>query len=79
MRQRDSDSQAVRPKRWNSAPAILPYADVLILSDEDLSAYPDELERYIELTSIVVLTKGKYGATLYENGQIFGFPSLSCE
>ncbi len=70
MRQRDSDSQAVRPKRWNSAPAILPYADVLILSDEDLSAYPDELERYIELTSIVVLTKGKYGATLYENGQI---------
>ena len=70
MRQRDGDSQVVRPKRWDSASAILPSADVLILSDEDLSAYPDELEKYIELTRIVVLTKGKYGATLYENGRI---------
>lgn len=69
MRQLDGDSQVVRPKRWDSAPAILPFADVLILSEEDLIAYPDELEKYIELTRIVVLTKGRYGATLYENGQ----------
>ncbi len=69
MRQLDGDSQVVRPKRWDSSPAILPYADVLILSEEDLIAYPDELEKYIELTRIVVLTKGRYGATLYENGQ----------
>lgn len=69
MRQLDGDSQVVRPKRWDSAPAILPYADVLILSEEDLIAYPDELEKFIELTKIVVLTKGRYGATLYENGQ----------
>lgn len=69
MRQLDGDSQAVRPKRWDSAPAILPYADVLILSDEDLISYPDELQKYIELTRIVVLTKGRYGAKLYENGQ----------
>lgn len=69
MRQLDGDSQVVRPKRWDSAPVILPYADVLILSEEDLTAYPDELQKYIELTRIVVLTKGRYGATLYENGQ----------
>lgn len=70
MRQWDSGSQVVRPKRWDSAPAILPYADALILSDEDLIAYPEELEKFIELTRIVVLTKGKYGAALYENGRI---------
>ena len=70
MRQWDGDSQVVSAKRWNSAPAILPHADVLILSDEDLSAYPEELEKYVELTRIVVLTKGKYGAALYENGRI---------
>lgn len=69
MRQLDGDSQVVRPKRWDSAPAILPYADVLILSEEDLIAYPDELQKYIELTRIVVLTKGRHGAALYENGQ----------
>ncbi len=69
MRHRRSDSQAIA-KRWSSATLILPYADVLILSDEDLSTYPDELEKYIELTKIVVLTKGKRGATLYENGRV---------
>ena len=70
MRQWDSGSRVVNAKRWDSAPDILPYADVLILSDEDLSAYPDELEKYINLTRIVVLTKGRHGATLYENGRI---------
>ena len=69
MRHRNSDSRAIA-KRWSSATSILPHADVLILSDEDLSTYPDELEKYIELTKIVVLTKGKEGATLYENGRV---------
>ena len=69
MRHRKSDSR-VLAKYWNSAALILPYADVLILSDEDLNTYPDELEKYIELTKIVVLTKGKHGATLYENGRV---------
>lgn len=69
MRSRESDSR-VRAKRWSSATVVLPNADVLILSDEDLSAYPDELEKYIALTKIVVLTKGKRGATLFENGRV---------
>lgn len=69
MRHRKSDSRAIA-KRWSSAALILPYADVLILSDEDLGTYPAELEKYIELTKIVVLTKGKRGATLYENGRV---------
>ena len=69
MRHRNSNSR-VLAKRWSSATLILPYADVLILSDEDLSTYPDELEKYIELTKIVVLTKGMHGATLYENGRV---------
>ncbi len=69
MRHRKSNSQ-VLSKRWSSADVILPYADVLILSDEDLSTCPGELERFVELTKIVVLTKGKHGATLYENGRV---------
>ena len=69
MRHRKNDSRTIA-KRWGSAASILPYADVLILSDEDLGTYPAELEKYIELTKIVVLTKGKRGATLYENGRV---------
>ena len=69
MRQCEGDSR-VLAKRWSSAELILPYADALILSDEDLNTFPDELEKYIELTKIVVLTKGKQGAILYENGRV---------
>ncbi len=68
MRQWGNDRR-IHPRRWDSAAAILPHADVLVLSHEDLSFYPDELEKYVGLTPIVVLTKGKYGATLYQNGR----------
>ena len=58
----------VHAKRWATAEAILPYIDALILSDEDLRSYPDELEKYIGLAPIVVLTKGARGATLFQHG-----------
>ena len=67
MRQWDKSRQ-VRPKRWETAEAILTHADVLVLSDEDISTYPDDLKRFIQWTPIVILTKGARGATLYENG-----------
>jgi len=63
-------SNRVYPKRWDTASEILPKIDVLILSDEDIAAFPDELAKYIELTNIAVLTKGKNGATLYKDGEI---------
>lgn len=67
LRQWD-ESGRVETKRWVTAEAILPHIDVLILSDEDVYAYPDELEKYIQLAPIVVLTQGARGATLFQNG-----------
>ncbi|RKU36165.1 hypothetical protein C6496_14860 [Candidatus Poribacteria bacterium] len=67
LRQWDASGK-VEAKRWATAEEILPYIDVLILSDEDIRAYPDELERYIQLAPIVVLTRGAKGATLFQNG-----------
>ena len=67
LRQWDASSR-VEAKRWGTAKDILPHIDILILSDEDLRTYPDELEKYIGLTSIVVLTQGAQGATLFQNG-----------
>ena len=61
-------SGRVEAKRWATAEEILPYIDVLILSDEDIRAYPDELETYIRLAPVVVLTRGASGATLFQNG-----------
>ena len=67
LRQWDTTGR-VNAKRWVTAKDILPYIDILILSDEDLRSYPDELEKYIGLTSIVVLTQGARGATLFQKG-----------
>ncbi|MCZ6680146.1 MAG: PfkB family carbohydrate kinase [Candidatus Poribacteria bacterium] len=64
------ESRHVHSKRWHAAEMILPYTDVLVLSDEDSAADPEALGKYIQWTQIVVLTKGKQGATVYENGQI---------
>lgn len=71
LRRWDSKGR-VEAKRWETAKDILPYIDVLILSDEDLRTYPDELEKYIELTPIVVLTQGARGATLFQDGTQLG-------
>ena len=67
LRQWDASGR-VEAKQWETAKDILPHIDILILSDEDLRYYPDELEKYIGLTSIVVLTQGVQGATLFQNG-----------
>jgi len=69
------DSCRVHPKKWESAAEILPHVDVLVLSEEDIAAFPEELERFIELTKIVILTKGKNGAVLYTGGEIIESPA----
>lgn len=74
MRRWDKEHR-VFAKKWENPEKILPYADALILSVDDIANFPDELERYIELTKIVVLTKNKKGATLYEGGNSTDFPA----
>ena len=76
MRQWGSGRQ-VRPKRWDTAEMILSHTDILVLSDEDILANPKDLEKYIQWTKIVVLTRGKNGAILYENGQVIESSSYS--
>ena len=76
MRQWGSSRQ-VRPKRWDTAEKILSHTDILVLSDEDILANPKDLDKYIQWTKIVVLTRGKNGAVLYENGQVIESSSYS--
>jgi sugar/nucleoside kinase (ribokinase family) len=62
------DAGRVRPRDWSQAPDILPYARVLVLSEEDLGEFADRLNDYIGLTEIVVLTRGARGCTVFEKG-----------
>jgi len=65
----------VYPKRWHNAEEILARCDVLVFSEEDIAPFPEELERFIRATKIVILTRGKKGCTLYLDGISRDFPA----
>jgi len=64
MRQWDETGH-VQPREWHEASEILPHADALILSEEDLGRFHDHLARFVELVPLVVLTRGAHGCTVY--------------
>ncbi len=67
LRQWDETGR-VSPRAWSESPDLLPHARVLVLSEEDLGEYAERLQSYIELTPIVVLTRGARGCTVYQRG-----------
>lgn len=77
MRAWDKDG-IVRAVRWTKADDLLQNVDAVILSMEDLAS-PDELNRYIRRVPIVVVTRNRQGATVYESGKERSFPAFECE
>jgi len=76
LRRWDGDG-LVRSKRWEHAERVLPYVDLLVLSEEDVAPVPDELPRYRSIAQRVVLTRGSRGATLFEGTTSTDFPAYS--
>jgi sugar/nucleoside kinase (ribokinase family) len=76
LRHWDDDGR-VWPTPWIEAEQILPYLDVLILSSDDLLPFANGdrsekdaiLSRWSQHVPILVATDGRYGATLFQNGQ----------
>jgi sugar/nucleoside kinase (ribokinase family) len=68
LRQWDETGR-VRVRPWVEAPEILPQARVLVLSDEDLGEFTERLQAYTALTSVVVLTHGARGCTVFQRGK----------
>jgi 1D-myo-inositol 3-kinase len=75
MRQWD-DQGHVYQRKWKNAENVLPYLDALIMSEEDISSFPEVVNEYRELVKIMVLTRGERGCTLYYNGKIKDFPAF---
>jgi sugar/nucleoside kinase (ribokinase family) len=76
MRQWDADGQ-VSPRKWKDAPNVLPHVDVLVMSEEDISPFPEVVHEYVDLAEIMVLTRGERGSTLFHDGQVIDFPAFS--
>lgn len=75
MRQWD-ESGYVEPRRWEEAEDILRRADVLVFSEEDVAQMPGEIDRLAELAHIMVVTRGRAGATLYLRGETTHYPAF---
>ena len=72
MRRWDADGR-VHAKAWDSAAAILPHLDVLVLSLEDIDYDLDRLDPFIAQVPLVVLTEYRDGSTIYQrqaDGQV---------
>jgi sugar/nucleoside kinase (ribokinase family) len=72
MRQWDATGR-VHAKPWETADAILPHLDVLVLSLEDIDYDLGRLDALIAHTPLVVLTEYRDGSTIYQrrpDGQV---------
>lgn len=75
MRQWDNQGR-VSQRKWKYAADVLPYVDALIMSEEDISSFPEVVYEYMNLAKVMVITRGEKGSTLFHNGQIIDFPAF---
>lgn len=64
----------IYPRAWEDAAAMLPLADVVTLSEEDL-LQPAMLEQYRRWARLLVLTRGERGCTVFWAGEARDFPA----
>ncbi len=60
---------------WAAPERVLPFAKVLVLSEEDVGGDMALIQEYVELTETVVVTAGWKGSTVYHRGQRRYFPA----
>lgn len=68
------ETGSVFPTQWADAGNILPHATAVILSVEDLQQ-PQMLAEYRRYCSLLVLTEGEQGCTLFWQGESRHFPA----
>jgi 1D-myo-inositol 3-kinase len=70
------DTGLVSPRKWEDAANVLSRADVLVMSEEDISPFPGILREYMDLAKIMVLTRGERGSTLFHGGRSIDFSAF---
>jgi sugar/nucleoside kinase (ribokinase family) len=57
------------PQSWEDADSVLPWAQLLVMSEEDLAGAEDIAVTWLQQVPLGAITRGKRGATLYVNGE----------
>jgi 1D-myo-inositol 3-kinase len=67
MRKRGPDG-AIEAEEWSDAGLVLPYAQWLVMSEEDIAPFEDAAADWVERVPLAAITRGRRGATLFVNG-----------
>ncbi|HEY75003.1 MAG TPA: ribokinase [Thermoflexia bacterium] len=81
MRRWDREGRVV-PAAWEHAEVLLPRADAVVFSEEDVAGDEAVIARWAGQTRILVVTRGPAGCTLYVEGvpeEVPGFPALEAD
>ncbi len=76
MRRWDSAGHVHR-KEWDTFQEVLPHADVVFFSHQDVANPEEIVETYLAYTGMVVVTRGKQGASVYcRHGEEYHVPAF---
>jgi 1D-myo-inositol 3-kinase len=70
LREWRDDGGKVFFHRWAEASRVLPLANAIIFSEEDVAAAPEVGDEFIQLTTTAAVTHGKGGAVVYQHGSL---------
>lgn len=68
MRARGADG-AISAQRWEDADLVLPHAQVLVVSIEDIQPFEKEALEWFQRVPLGAVTRGRQGALLFVNGE----------
>ena len=69
------DAGYVGPRRWKESSQVLPHADAVVLSEEDVRGDEGTVVEYARETGCLALTQGAAGCTIYAGGEIRRLPA----
>jgi 1D-myo-inositol 3-kinase len=71
MRQRGAGG-VVSPQPWEDADRVLPHAQAVVVSHEDIEPFPKDALEWFQQVPLGAVTRGAAGASLFVNGEPYG-------
>jgi len=78
LRQWDAQGR-ISPIGWAEAAEVLPRADVVIISIEDVAHQEDLVQQWAAQAKMLVVTRGAHGCTVHQNKLVTAVPTHSVE
>jgi len=75
LRKWDSEGQVHRVE-WTDASRVLPFIDVVIVSEDDIDASREMIRGFASQVGVVVVTLGAQGADVYYRGHVHHSPAF---